>query len=228
MGTSTAIASLTSLAPVCWREQVCFSRNQEIMSSGLLRGRVGLIAVGMALRQRRVRRTEVQAIDVLLPGDLVGIDSAMLGQTPTELKALSQLVVAVADVATFKRALGGSAFSEIVVSVLAQQQFRLENRIVRLGRLHADQRLAAFLLDIHDRLAKQEDGPIDLPSLALTQRDLANLLGLSPIHVNRVLNKLRSENILSFRRGAFTIIDRVSLRRIACEDGAINPIRIGL
>lgn len=211
-----------------WRQHVCFARNQEVLSSTALKGRVGLITSGMALRQRRVRRAEWQAIDVYLPGDVVGLEAALLGRNATELTALSPMAVAVTDVTSFKRLLGSATFSEKLISILVQQQQRVENRIVRLGRLTAEQRMAAFLVDMHRRLSSLTTNEMGVLNLALTQRHLANLTGLTPVHVNRVLKKFRCSEIMSFRRGVAVINDLEALRALACEDGVISAASLGL
>jgi CRP-like cAMP-binding protein len=43
--------------------------------------------------------------------------------------------------------------------------------------------------------------------LAITQADLSEMTGLSPVHVNRTLQELRSRDLLSFARGVLTIHD---------------------
>ena len=223
-GFGCAIDAVTS----SWRQQVCFARNQEILCSTALKGRVGLITSGLALRQRRVRRTEWQAIDVYLPGDVVGLEAAVLGQSATELTALSSMVIAVTDVAAFKRLLGSAVFFETLLSITITQHQRLENRIVRLGRLSAEQRVAAFLVDMHKRLSGLTDNEVGVLNLALTQRHLANLTGLTPIHVNRVLKKFRCSDIMSFRGGVAVIKDFEALHAIACADGLISAASLGL
>jgi CRP-like cAMP-binding protein len=213
----------------CWRQQVRFGRSRDLLTSELLKGRIGLLVSGLALRQRVLRRGEHgerQTLDIYLPGDVIGIETAYLGANAAEVRALSPLVVAVADLHSFTRALAMPGFAESVVEILAQQQRRLENRIVRLTRLGAESRIAAFFLDILHRLGCPEEGLC--MHLSLTQRDLADLLGLTPVHVNRVLHRLADRGILSFQRGAATVHDPAALRCTACENGAYCGSVLGL
>ena len=53
----------------------------------------------------------------------------------------------------------------------------------------------------------------------LTQYVLADALGLSPIHVNRVLRQLREQNLLTLRKGNVKIHDLNGLRQLAGFQG---------
>ncbi|HUD93362.1 helix-turn-helix domain-containing protein [Sphingobium sp.] len=63
-------------------------------------------------------------------------------------------------------------------------------KLTWIGATSALERLAAFLLDLHDRLVATgavTDGGFDFP---LTQQQLGDLLGLTTVHVNRSLRRL--------------------------------------
>ncbi|WP_170209855.1 Crp/Fnr family transcriptional regulator [Sphingomonas oligophenolica] len=87
--------------------------------------------------------------------------------------------------------------------------------IFRLGRLGAVGRVAHFFCEIDARLAMvglSEDHRFTLP---LTQADLAEATGLTGVHVNRTLRRLREDGLMSFRHGAVEIADPVRLARLA-------------
>jgi CRP-like cAMP-binding protein len=54
----------------------------------------------------------------------------------------------------------------------------------------------------------------------LTQTDLAECVGLTPIHVNRTLKELREQGLVQFRSGRVTIHDWEGLARVAEFDPA--------
>lgn len=88
-------------------------------------------------------------------------------------------------------------------------------KILSVGRRSAVSRLAHILCEMFVRLKviglARDDG-YDLP---LTQGDLADATGLTSVHVNRMLKKLRDEGLLTFRGGAVTIGDWDRLVRVA-------------
>jgi len=90
--------------------------------------------------------------------------------------------------------------------------------LFRLGRLDAIGRVAHFMVETEARLAAV--GLSDGRSFALpiTQTDLAEIVGLTPIHVNRVLRTLREEHICTFRSSRVDIADHPRLARLGQFD----------
>lgn len=86
---------------------------------------------------------------------------------------------------------------------------------VSLGRRDAIARLAHLVCELQVRLQIVGLAEDDGYALALTQVDLAETLGLTAVHVNRVLKELRETDLLTFRGGRVIIHDRARLRQIA-------------
>ena len=84
-----------------------------------------------------------------------------------------------------------------------------------LGRRTSLARIAHLFCELHARL--EVAGLTDGPSyrLPLTQVDLAECLGLTPIHVNRTLRELRTEGLVTFRSKLVSIDNYGSLKRVA-------------
>lgn len=70
--------------------------------------------------------------------------------------------------------------------------------IVSLGRKNAVERVSVLLADLSARLggAQGADGLCTIP---LTQRDIADVVGLTPVHVNRVLQGMRQNGLVEIR-----------------------------
>jgi len=86
--------------------------------------------------------------------------------------------------------------------------------IFRLGRLGALGRVAHFFCEIDARLAMIGQADDHRFSLPLTQADLAEATGLTGVHVNRTLRRLREEGLMSFRNGEVEIHDIARLGRV--------------
>ncbi len=91
--------------------------------------------------------------------------------------------------------------------------------LFRLGRLDATGRVAHFLCETNARLfsAGLSDG--HRFALALTQADLAEICGLTTVHVNRVMRQLREERLCIFRSSLVEILDPAGL----AARGQFNP-----
>jgi CRP-like cAMP-binding protein len=79
--------------------------------------------------------------------------------------------------------------------------------IVNVGRRSAERRLIHMLLEHYTRLEALGLASGFEFTLDMTQTDLADALGLTPVHVNRVLRRLRDAGILEVRRNMVTIKD---------------------
>ncbi len=75
--------------------------------------------------------------------------------------------------------------------------------------------MADLLLELHDRLAIVGETEGDRLPLPLTQETLADLNGLSVVHVNRTLQEMRRERLVRVERGWAALLDRAELTRLA-------------
>jgi CRP-like cAMP-binding protein len=88
-------------------------------------------------------------------------------------------------------------------------------RILSIGRRSALARLGHLFCELFVRLQVVGLAGEDRYKLPLTQSDLADVSGLTSVHVNRMLKKLRDEGLLTFRGGEVVIHDWDRLRREA-------------
>jgi CRP-like cAMP-binding protein len=86
---------------------------------------------------------------------------------------------------------------------------------VSLGRRNAIERAAHLLCELHSRLLVVDSAEPDRFRLPITQTQFAECLGLTGVHVNRVLRELREAGLADFRGGVVTIHDRAALEAVA-------------
>jgi CRP-like cAMP-binding protein len=94
-----------------------------------------------------------------------------------------------------------------------------EERVASIGRRSAYERLAQILVELYHRLeltGNASDGRFTLP---LTQDHLADLLGLTSIHINRVLRRLKRDNLISVEGRVIHLVDQQRLHCVADYDG---------
>ncbi len=91
--------------------------------------------------------------------------------------------------------------------------------LFRLGRLDATERLAHFLCETNARLVSAGLSDGRRFALGLTQADLAEICGLTTVHVNRVMRQLREEQLCVFRSSLVEILDPEKLTAL----GQFNP-----
>ena len=92
--------------------------------------------------------------------------------------------------------------------------------LVGLGQRSANERMAHFLLELCSRLALVGMGSKEGCDYPLTQYHLADALGLSAVHANRVLRQLRESGLVTFRNGHVTFDNCAGLVELAAFDPA--------
>ena len=88
-----------------------------------------------------------------------------------------------------------------VLWAVSRDEAMVVEHLVGVGRRDAAERTAHFLLELGSRLALVGMGSKAGYTCPLTQNLLADALGLSAIHINRVLRQLRENGMVTFRDG---------------------------
>jgi CRP-like cAMP-binding protein len=90
--------------------------------------------------------------------------------------------------------------------------------IVSMGRRSSIERVAHLICELYLRarnIGLTGDGEFALP---LSQLVMADALGMTPVHINRVLKELRQAGAMALKRGSVTILDPIKLIHIAGFD----------
>ncbi|UVO49397.1 Crp/Fnr family transcriptional regulator [Sphingomonas sp. SUN019] len=174
-----------------------------------------LLLSGTMCRYMDARDGYRQLVAYQVPGDFVDLHGYPLQRLDHDVATLSESRIAcvpherldaiVRDYPNLARMLW---FSTLLDAALHREW------IFRLGRLDAGGRIAHFLCETHDRMAatgRAENGVYALP---LTQQDIGEACGLTSVHVNRTLRKLREDGLADVARGKVQIIDRAALVRL--------------
>jgi len=181
-------------------------------------GDMFLVLVGLLARQIDDRRGNRQVTAIHLPGDLIAVDPFLPGRNVQNVAALINSSVAIIPLASLA-AQATSAFitrlwQAAVVDTAIQQMWTF-----RIGRLNAVERVAHLLCELNERLKAVALSDGHIFQLKLTQADLAEMVGITQVHANRVLAQLRRERLCSFRQSMVRIPDPDALAR----RGQFNP-----
>lgn len=161
-----------------------------------------------------------QILAFMLPGDFCDIHIAVLKEMDHSVVTLTR-----ARVATLPRAQMEAlveAKSNITRAFWWSQlvdQGVLRAWIVSMGRRTAQERIAHLMCELYIRMRNIGLASDDQCEMPLTQLVLSDAVGLTPVHVNRVLKKLRLTKVMELSSGSLKIIDPVRLAEIAGFDG---------
>jgi CRP/FNR family transcriptional regulator len=153
-------------------------------------------------------------IEIYLPGDIIGVEAAVRDHPVDEVVAVTALTLHTIDTAVFAE-LMTSPVAAAIFGLITEQQWRIDRLAAALARRDAHERLALMLIDFHDRLRRRDPTMPASYALPLTQQQIGDHLGLTLVHVNRVLRSLREKEIVSIDHHVVTIRDLDRLRQLA-------------
>ena len=102
-----------------------------------------------------------------------------------------------------------------------EERSLLMERLALTGQASALTSLAALILRLYERNGQVDDTPTASFFMPLTQRELGELIGVSSVHTNSLIKKLRNEGVVSIKNRMLTIEDKPRLIEIA----GISPWR---
>ena len=194
-------------------------RHRDIITEGRSYGSLFIVMDGNAIRYRILHDGRRQIVNIVLPGDIVGALGYFMESSLYSTKALTEVSVAAVPFARLNAL--QDTHPRLVTKIfwwLSCESTIYAEHLVDLGRRSALERVAHFLLELLTRL--QSIGLADEQSfkIPLTQELLADALGLSIPHVNRVLRRLREDNLVVLEDQRVTVRDIDSLAELADFD----------
>src|SRR5262249_50561894 len=171
---------------------------------------------GYAIRYKLLRSGKRQILNVILPGDVIGFPVSFFDRSIYSVVAVSDLTYNICSLDAYVRLCYEQPQFGLVLSWLAAQEAAIyAEHIVDLGRRNPLERLAHFLLEIHARLlAVGHAGPASF-HLPFSQEVMADALGLSVPHLNRVMQQLRGERLITSHSRVIELTDMPGLQTLA-------------
>jgi CRP-like cAMP-binding protein len=162
-----------------------------------------------------------QIVDFQIPGDFLGLRSVLLRTSDHSFEPITHIEAAeVLESDLLEAFVHTPRLATAIFWAASRDEAMVVEHLVGVGRRDADARMAHFLLELGARLALVGMGRREGFDCPLTQYHLADALGLSAVHVNRVLRQLRESGLATFRDGHVTFDDYRGLVELAGFDPA--------
>lgn len=171
---------------------------------------------GWGYRYKSLADGRRQILSYIFPGDFIGLQSTLAETMEHSVRTLGPAVFCIFDRKSFRaiyRSAGDVAHQ--IIWLAAREEQVLEEHLLSIGRRTAYERTAYLLAFLLDR--GKATGLISgdrLPA-SLTQQHLADTLGLSVVHTNKTLRKLRERRLVAWTTEGCRISDAAVLRREA-------------
>jgi CRP-like cAMP-binding protein len=162
-----------------------------------------------------------QIIDFQVPGDFLGLRSVLFRTADHNIEPVTVVEASEVIIADLLDAFATTPrLATAVLWAASRDEAMVVEHLVGIGRRNALERTAHYLLEFGARLMLVGLGTKQGYNCPLSQYMLADALGLSAVHVNRVLRQLREMGLLTFQKGHVTIEDFDALVALADFDKA--------
>ena len=197
---------------------------QRIVADGDRPSDCCLLFSGFAYRAKTMVDGRRQVLSLHIPGEIPDMQSLHLHVMDHDLVTMTPCVIglishdAVKALSRARPAVADAFWRETLIDAAIFREW-----IVNVGARPANARLAHLLMEIYRRLEAIGQAKDDEFVFPITQADLGECLGLSAVHVNRVLQELRREGFVEVQRGRFRILERAKLEAFGgFDDGYLH------
>lgn len=172
-----------------------------------------LLLDGLMCRVKMLDNGKRHLAELHVAGDFVDLHSFTLKRLDHDIETLTPCTIAAVSHLALERLF--EAFPRLARIYWFHNNLDAANHretVLSLGQRSAPERMAAFFCELLARLGIVGLAQDDSYALPLTQADLGDHLGLTPVHINRVLRQLRDERLVTFRGGRVEIHDLPALK----------------
>lgn len=192
------------------RGEVKIERGEILIEETVTRGGLYTLLDGMMMRYRTLEDGRRQIVNIMFPGDLVGLQGAFGEPASHSVEALLASRLCVFDSARYYDLIVAQpSLGYDITWLAAKEETALEEHLVALGRRSAKERVAYLAVWLMERGRSTcmiaSDGRLPV---TITQSQLADMLGLSLVHTNRTIKALERENLVLWRQGSIAVPDK--------------------
>ena len=172
---------------------LCFAAKSTLLREGTTRDSVFTITTGVVRLSRTQPDGQRQIVGFALAGDFLGLELS-------EEVSFSAEAITHVNACRFPR----KAFAEFVhakpmlmqrlQTMTSHELHYAQDHMVVLGRKSASEKIAAFVMNLRDRLAKLDHVVVNVP-LAMTRTDIGDYLGLTVETVSRTFTKMARDKL---------------------------------
>lgn len=202
------------------RNQIDHAPKEDIIGDGEHSANCHVVLSGLACRYKILPDGRRQIMAFLIPGDLCDaeifvlkvMDHGVAAIVPTRTALVSgrDMKSLLRETSSLGEALWWGTMTDLGV---------LRERIIDHGRRTAYVRTAHLLYELLVRYRMVDLAPDNRFAFPITQVDLADATGLTPVHANRTLKRLKADGLVHFSAGVVAVLDAPRLKQAAQFSG---------
>jgi CRP-like cAMP-binding protein len=197
-----------------------YQPGQAIVRDGDRPAECCLISKGFCVRSKTTSNGRRQILSIHIPGEIPDLQSLHLHVLDHDLIALTECTLGfISHVSLREITRRWPNLAEIFWRDTLIDAAMFRDWIVNVGQRPAPSRLAHIIVELRERLkviGQVQGARFEMP---LTQEQIGEAMGITPVHANRIVKQLRDDNVLEFHRGSVRVIDEQKLLELADFDG---------
>lgn len=195
-----------------------FAPRRDVIREGDRPDHVHLMLEGWSCRYKILNEGTRQITAFLVPGDFCDTHITLFDEMDHSIGTLSDCRIAFIARDKMAEIIERPHIARALWWASLVDEAVLRAWIVNLGRRDAFERIGHLICEMHARLRNVGLAPEGAFELPLTQEELGDALGLTPIHISRMLKRLRDEKLLTFKNQRIVIADVARLRELVGFD----------
>jgi len=200
-------------------QRVGFAAGEDLVVEGSRPAHSMLVADGFTCRYRLLSTGERQLTAIHLPGDFVDLHSFLLKQMDHSVGALTDCTIITFPHERLVKVTERFPHLTRLLWLLTLLDGSIHREwLVGMGRLSAPQRTAHLFCELYTRLSALGLASNFQFNLPVTQAAVADAVGISAVHINRVLQEMRQTSLISWDGGLVRILDWNALAEAADFD----------
>jgi CRP-like cAMP-binding protein len=206
--------------------ELVIRKRRDLIADGYEYRKLCFVKDGYAVRYKLLRNGKRQILNVILPGDVVGLPGSFYERAVYSVTAITDLRMNVCSLDAYvqlcyRHPQYGLALSWIAV----QEATTYAEHVIDVGRRTPVERLSHFLLELHDRLQAVGRAEKTRFRLPFSQEVIADVLGLSVPHLNRMMQQLRAEKLIADNERVVEFLNADAMQSLAhYQPQALAPI----
>ena len=206
--------------------ELVIRKRRDLIADGYEYRKLCFVKDGYAVRYKLLRNGKRQILNVILPGDIVGLPGSFYQHAVYSVTAITDLRMNVCSLESYvqlcyRHPQYGLALTWIAV----QEAATYAEHVIDVGRRTPIERLSHFLLELHARLKAVGRAEKTRFTLPFSQEVIADVLGLSVPHLNRMMQQLRAEKLIADTERVVEFLDADAMQTLAhYQPQALAPI----
>lgn len=175
-----------------------------------------VLVSGYAFRQKQAVSGARQIVALNIPGDVLDFQNLLLDVADHSVQVLSRAEIAVIPRESMRKLqLSNPAISRAIFHYTLVEASIFREWVLNIGRRSARERVAHFLCEFSLRLDSRLTNPVSSFILPMTQEQIGDAVGLTTVHVNRMLKLLQNEGLITRNNRNIAVHNWMELREVA-------------